>query len=185
MCIFWSGHRIGKGEGFADLEFAMLVKMNAVDENTVIATTVHDDQVWFSKIREIKFSNAVAGFSEYSQWIMFQFKMHQVFCDWMNFIDSKIFSPTEPVCLLGPKFIQKALLLVFNICISSQVRDELPEHLFKEHDVPVDIIITPTQIIEVAEKLPRPTGIIWEILSNRRILEIPILQKLREKEQRY
>ncbi|KAK7584331.1 hypothetical protein V9T40_005294 [Parthenolecanium corni] len=101
------GHRIGKGEGFADLEFAMLVKMNAVNENTVIATTVHDDQV----------------------------------------------------------------------------KDELPEHLFKEHDVPVDIIITPTQIIEVTEKLPRPERIIWEILSNRRILEIPILQKLREKEQ--
>lgn len=72
-----------------------------------------------------------------------------------------------------------------NVCLTLQVRDELPEHLFKEHDVPVDIIITPTQIIEVAEKLPRPTGIIWEILSNRRILEIPILQKLREKEQRY
>lgn len=45
VCIFWPGHRIGKGEGFADLEFAMLVKMNAVNENTVIATTVHDDQV--------------------------------------------------------------------------------------------------------------------------------------------
>lgn len=41
------GHRIGKGEGFADLEFAMLVKVNAVNENTVIATTVHDDQVRF------------------------------------------------------------------------------------------------------------------------------------------
>ncbi|KAK7601138.1 hypothetical protein V9T40_008579 [Parthenolecanium corni] len=63
-----------------------------------------------------------------------------------------------------------------------QVKVELPEHLFKEHDVPVDIIIRPTQIIEVTEKLPRPERIIWEILSNRRILEIPILQKLREKE---
>lgn len=42
---WFAGHRIGKGEGFADLEFAMLVKMNAVNENTVIVTTVHDDQV--------------------------------------------------------------------------------------------------------------------------------------------
>lgn len=45
MVKFSAGHRIGKGEGFADLEFAMLVKMNAVNENTVIVTTVHDDQV--------------------------------------------------------------------------------------------------------------------------------------------
>lgn len=100
------GRRIGKGESFADLEFAMLVKMNAVNENTVIVTTVHDDQVY----------------------------------------------------------------------------DELPEDLFREHDVPVDWIITPTQVIEVADKLPRPNTIIWNILSNRRILEIPILQKLREEE---
>ena len=65
-----------------------------------------------------------------------------------------------------------------------QIYDEIPEHLFKEHDVPVDWIVTPTQVIEIQEKLPRPTKILWNILSNRRILEIPVLQKLREEEQR-
>jgi 5-formyltetrahydrofolate cyclo-ligase len=40
-----AGYRIGKGEGYADLEFAMMMKMGAVDQNTVIATTVHDCQV--------------------------------------------------------------------------------------------------------------------------------------------
>ena len=39
------GWRIGKGEGFADLEYAMMASMGAVDENTVIVTTVHDCQV--------------------------------------------------------------------------------------------------------------------------------------------
>lgn len=66
--------------------------------------------------------------------------------------------------------------------IISQVFDELPEELFKEHDVPVDYIVTPTQMIQVAEPLERPKNVIWSILSNRRILEIPILQKLREQE---
>jgi 5-formyltetrahydrofolate cyclo-ligase len=40
-----AGYRIGKGEGYADLEFAMMMKMGAVDQNTVIAATVHDCQV--------------------------------------------------------------------------------------------------------------------------------------------
>jgi 5-formyltetrahydrofolate cyclo-ligase len=44
-CYSIAGHRIGKGEGYADLEFAMMIKMGAVDENTVIAATVHDCQV--------------------------------------------------------------------------------------------------------------------------------------------
>jgi 5-formyltetrahydrofolate cyclo-ligase len=42
---FIAGYRIGKGEGYADLEFAMMMKMGAVDQNTVIAATVHDCQV--------------------------------------------------------------------------------------------------------------------------------------------
>lgn len=42
-CI--AGYRIGKGKGYADLEFAMLVKMGAVNQNTVLAATVHDCQV--------------------------------------------------------------------------------------------------------------------------------------------
>lgn len=106
VAVDTKGHRIGKGEGYADLEFALMMKMNAVNENTVIATTVHDDQVV----------------------------------------------------------------------------DDLPEHLFKDHDVPVDWIITPTRVIEVSEKLARPRTIIWDILSQRRVLEIPILQFLRERE---
>jgi 5-formyltetrahydrofolate cyclo-ligase len=40
-----AGYRIGKGKGYADLEFAMLVKMGAVNQNTVLAATVHDCQV--------------------------------------------------------------------------------------------------------------------------------------------
>uniref|UniRef100_A0A8C4QDG0 Methenyltetrahydrofolate synthase domain-containing protein n=1 Tax=Eptatretus burgeri TaxID=7764 RepID=A0A8C4QDG0_EPTBU len=39
------GWRLGKGEGFSDLEYAMMVSMGAVDEGTVVVTVVHDCQV--------------------------------------------------------------------------------------------------------------------------------------------
>ena len=43
--INFTGYRIGKGEGFADLEYAMMKSMGAVSDDTVIITTVHDDQI--------------------------------------------------------------------------------------------------------------------------------------------
>lgn len=39
------GVRIGKGGGYADLEFALLAELGLVNEATVIATTVHDVQL--------------------------------------------------------------------------------------------------------------------------------------------
>ena len=39
------GARIGKGEGYSDLEFAMLREYGIVDDSTPTATTVHDVQV--------------------------------------------------------------------------------------------------------------------------------------------
>ena len=40
-----SGHRIGKGEGYADLEFALLAEFDRVGPATTVATTVHPMQV--------------------------------------------------------------------------------------------------------------------------------------------
>ena len=40
-----SGLRIGKGEGFADLEWAMMMAMGAVTKDTIVITTVQDCQV--------------------------------------------------------------------------------------------------------------------------------------------
>ena len=40
-----AGLRIGKGEGFADLEWAMMSSMKAVNPDTVVITTVLDSQV--------------------------------------------------------------------------------------------------------------------------------------------
>lgn len=39
------GGRVGKGEGFSDLEFAVLAELGAVTDDTLVATTVHGRQV--------------------------------------------------------------------------------------------------------------------------------------------
>lgn len=39
------GHRLGKGGGFADLEFAVLAELGVLDPEVVVATTLHDVQV--------------------------------------------------------------------------------------------------------------------------------------------
>ena len=40
-----SGGRLGKGEGYAELEYAILRELGVVDDDTPVATTVHDLQV--------------------------------------------------------------------------------------------------------------------------------------------
>ncbi|WP_336036289.1 5-formyltetrahydrofolate cyclo-ligase [Halobacterium yunchengense] len=39
------GERVGKGEGYSDLEFALLREFDRVDDDTTTATTVHERQV--------------------------------------------------------------------------------------------------------------------------------------------
>ncbi|SFR50606.1 5-formyltetrahydrofolate cyclo-ligase [Halogeometricum limi] len=45
VAVSESGDRVGKGEGYADLEFAVLAELGAVDAETTVATTVHEVQV--------------------------------------------------------------------------------------------------------------------------------------------
>jgi len=101
VAVSKSGLRIGKGEGFADLEWAMMVSMGAVNDNTVVVATCHDCQVL-----------------------------------------------------------------------------ELSEKLFGPHDLTVDFILTPTQVIK-CDKRAKPKGIIWSLLSEEKLDRIPILKKLR------
>lgn len=104
VCVSKLGHRIGKGEGFADLEFAMMMRMGAINQETIVVTTVHD----------------------------------------------------------------------------CQIVDDLPERIFHKHDVPVDVIVTPTQTIVVSERLKKPEGIFWDILTMRRVKSMQILGQLKE-----
>ncbi|WP_224448482.1 5-formyltetrahydrofolate cyclo-ligase [Haloprofundus salilacus] len=45
VAVTESGARVGKGEGYSDLEFAVLRELGAVDDETTVATTVHELQV--------------------------------------------------------------------------------------------------------------------------------------------
>src|SRR5215217_837750 len=45
VAVNLSGARIGKGGGFSDLEYALLIEEGVIDEHTVVATTVHPIQI--------------------------------------------------------------------------------------------------------------------------------------------
>ncbi|KAG2470099.1 MTHSD protein, partial [Polypterus senegalus] len=45
VAVSEKGWRLGKGEGFADMEYAMIAAMGAVNDSTVVVTVVHDCQI--------------------------------------------------------------------------------------------------------------------------------------------
>ena len=45
VAVTESGARVGKGEGYSDLEYALLRETGLVDDGTPVATTVHERQV--------------------------------------------------------------------------------------------------------------------------------------------
>ncbi|CAI5995534.1 unnamed protein product [Closterium sp. NIES-64] len=100
-----TGARLGKGEGFAELEYGILRWMGAVTDDTPVVTTVHDCQL------------VAAG--------------------------------------------------------------AIPTSNLRQHDLPVDIICTPTQIIRVSSRIPKPSGIYWHLLSPQKLAQIRILQQLK------
>merc|ERR1712151_1257061 len=105
-----NGARVGKGEGFAELEYGMLRLLGQIDENTPVVTSVHDCQVITENL------------------------------------------PPPQIGLM-------------------------------KHDVPVDIIVTPTRILHVNPKkrFPKPTGIYWNLLSKEKLNKVRVLRQLKEK----
>ena len=45
MAVNLSGARIGKGGGFSDIEYGLLIEAGRIDEHTVVATTLHPIQI--------------------------------------------------------------------------------------------------------------------------------------------
>lgn len=62
-----------------------------------------------------------------------------------------------------------------------QVRD-IPD-IMKAYDIPVDFIITPTEVIEVENPPARPNGILWEIIPLRTYRNSKILHILKKKKE--
>jgi 5-formyltetrahydrofolate cyclo-ligase len=49
------------------------------------------------------------------------------------------------------------------------------------HDMPVDLIATPTRLVETMTEFPKPNGIKWNLLSERQLQDIPLLRELRKR----
>jgi 5-formyltetrahydrofolate cyclo-ligase len=47
----------------------------------------------------------------------------------------------------------------------------------RAHDIPVDFIVTPDQVVAAPSLYPRPRGILWDLLPDERIRSMPILRK--------
>jgi len=101
VAVSEAGVRIGKGEGYSDLEFAVLREFDPVDNGTPVVTTIHERQI------------------------------------------------------LGEDLAPDA------------------------HDVPLALLVTPKRVIRTGTPFDYPAGINWEALSEERLDEIPVLDRLR------
>lgn len=55
--------------------------------------------------------------------------------------------------------------LVVTTVHDEQIVNDIPAGSLTRHDVPVDIIVTPTKVIRVPNRAPKPSGIFWDLLS--------------------
>ena len=60
-----------------------------------------------------------------------------------------------------------------------QLVDSLPAELFSSHDVPVDVIVTPSAVHRVTDRLDKRLDIVWDIISEEKIRQIPVLSLLK------
>ncbi|CAG2107135.1 unnamed protein product [Medioppia subpectinata] len=74
--------------------------------------------------------------------------------------------------------------LVMTTVHDCQLYDSLPTDMFGEHDLTVDVIATPTQLIRCEPRLPKPKGIIWSLLTSEQLEKIPILNTFRDMDQK-
>lgn len=60
-----------------------------------------------------------------------------------------------------------------------QLVDDIPTDKLLRHDVPVDIICTPTRIIHTNTAIPKPEGIYWDLLSPQKLAQVKVLRDLK------
>ena len=70
--------------------------------------------------------------------------------------------------------------LVVTTVHDEQVVEDMPEDQLTKHDVPVDIIVTPTRTIRVPNRAPKPSGVYWDLLSPQKLAQIKVLRDLKQ-----
>jgi 5-formyltetrahydrofolate cyclo-ligase len=52
------------------------------------------------------------------------------------------------------------------------------------HDMPLDLIATPTRLVKTVTRFPKPKGINWFLLSEQQVQDIPLLRELKRQSRR-
>jgi 5-formyltetrahydrofolate cyclo-ligase len=86
------------------------------------------------------------------------------------------YSDLEFALLTEEKKIASKTPIVTSVHALQILDDEIP---MTEHDIPLNAVVTPDEIIEISPSFSRPKGIYWSILSQEKIHQIPVLLKRR------
>ena len=73
--------------------------------------------------------------------------------------------------------------LVLTTCHESQLINDLPNEVMEEHDLPVDIIVTPKRYIYTKRLFLKPKRVYWEKIDADMFSKIPVLEKLKRFEE--
>ncbi len=90
------------------------------------------------------------------------------------------YSELEYAILLEYGKIERSITIATNVH-NLQILDDLPRD---PYDLTVDIIATPTELIKVEKRVERPSGILWRLLDEEKLKEIPLLARLKMKKHR-
>lgn len=90
------------------------------------------------------------------------------------------FAELEWGILTLQKNLDPSTTLVVTTVHDEQVVTDMPKGQLTQHDVPVDVIVTPTRIIRVPNRVPKPSGVFWELLSPQKLAQIKVLQQLKQ-----
>lgn len=76
--------------------------------------------------------------------------------------------------------LDPATTLVVTTVHDEQIVNDIPAGSLTKHDVPVDVIVTPTKIIRVPNRAPKPSGVFWDLLSPQKLAQIRVLRQLKQ-----
>ena len=83
------------------------------------------------------------------------------------------YSDLEFALLTLEKKIDRRTPVVTSVHTLQIIDEEIP---MTEHDIPLSAIVTPTEVIEITTKFPRPEKIYWNILPREKLDDIPVLK---------
>eukprot|EP00092_Neocalanus_flemingeri_P107508 GFUD01137982.1.p1 GENE.GFUD01137982.1~~GFUD01137982.1.p1 ORF type:complete len:579 (-),score=133.44 GFUD01137982.1:161-1834(-) len=101
-------------------------------------------------------------------------------------VDRKGYRVGKEGDLTGVDFILgelgKSKCVVVTLVHDCQVFDSIPPNILTSHDLPVDIIVTPTKVITVTDKVVKPVDISWSLLKNVLVKRVPLLLERKVKD---